>query len=118
LSSKKNKPYFSAHYFKNHERNKEVRRNYAKNNPQVFKAIAARRYQRLKLATPKWLTLEQKMEMYEMKLLARECRWMSEEPLQVDHIVPLVGNDVCGLNVPWNLQIIPVSWNKKKGASL
>jgi 5-methylcytosine-specific restriction endonuclease McrA len=32
----------------------------------------------------------------------------------VDHIVPLVHRSICGLNVPWNMQIIVESENKRK----
>jgi hypothetical protein len=66
-------------------------------------------------ATPKWLTKSQLKEIEDFYLLAKELQWLSEAPLHVDHIVPLQGDNVSGLHVPWNLQIIPAPMNYAKG---
>lgn len=66
-------------------------------------------------AAPKWLTKEQKLEIKSWYDARIECQWLSEEQLHVDHIIPLHGKNVCGLHVPWNLQILTASQNSKKG---
>jgi len=66
----------------------------------------------IQLATPSWA------DAAEAKAVYAECRKMNvERPAamyEVDHIVPIQGKDVCGLNVHWNLQIIPRNANRKK----
>jgi hypothetical protein len=60
-------------------------------------------------ATPKWLTEDDLKQMRKTYRDAQVRRW------EVDHIVPLRGKVVCGLNVPWNLQILSPQLNRKKG---
>lgn len=57
------------------------------------------------LATPKWVEIEAIATIYE------RC----PDGMHVDHIVPINGKNVCGLNVPWNLQYLEKTANIKKG---
>lgn len=72
----------------------------------------SRRYTARKLeAAPSWLTVEHKTEMALMYDRAIKSR------LNVDHIIPLQGKGVCGLHVPWNLQLLTASENRAKSNS-
>lgn len=94
---------------------REGRRLSVKRNSASFNARTAKRRATALNATPKWLNKQHKSEIKEFYILAKELQWLSEERLEVDHIIPLVSDLVCGLHVPWNLQILPKSVNVKKG---
>lgn len=68
-------------------------------------------------AAPKWLTKEHLLEIQEFYTMAKELEKVFPWKQHVDHIVPLLGKDVCGLHVPWNLQILSVKANLEKGNS-
>lgn len=78
---------------------------------------ARRRASKIK-ATPNWLTDKQKHQIGEIYTLCKIITEETREQHHVDHIVPLKGKNVCGLHVPWNLQIIPAKENLSKGNRL
>lgn len=86
-------------------------KSWAERNPDRLRAKDARRRGRELKAQPLWLTDKQKQEIDDIYNLARDCELVSGEKYHVDHIVPLQGKTVCGLHVPWNLQVLPASVN-------
>ena len=67
-----------------------------------------------KQATPKWLNNEDLWMIEEIYELAQLRKNTTKVDWHVDHIVPLVSNIVCGLHVPWNLQVIEARQNLVK----
>ena len=67
-------------------------------------------------ATPPWLTPAQKQA---IRAVYEEADRLTREtgvPHEVDHIVPLRGKVVCGLHVPWNLQVLTARRNRSKSS--
>lgn len=87
---------------------------YYKTNKDHFLARNARRRASKLCATPTWLTKEELQEIEELYEIARAFRLYTGEDYHVDHIVPLQGKDVCGLHVPWNLQVLSATENLSK----
>jgi len=65
-------------------------------------------------ATPKWLTASHKLHIECRYSLATMFSNNTGEQHHVDHIIPLNGKTVCGLHVPWNLQVITAKENLSK----
>ena len=66
-------------------------------------------------ATPVWLTTEQLEQITQFYIESVRLTIETGIEHQVDHIVPLLGKNVRGLHVPWNLQIITKTENMIKG---
>lgn len=104
----------SKYYLDNYEQEKQARRNHYKENKSVYLFNFYKREERLRLATPDWLTEEM---LIEIKSLYKQREQISKDTgiaYHVDHIIPIQGENVCGLHVPWNLQIITAEENLRK----
>ena len=82
--------------------------------PEKHVAQNALRRARKLMRTPNWLTDEHKAQIAELYMEAQIATILTGEPYHVDHIVPLKGETVCGLHVPWNLQVLPGAENCSK----
>ena len=93
------------------EYNKKGGAKWAKNNPGLKNASSARRRAAIRQRIPVWANLNKIKEFY------LEAERMTKEtgiPHEVDHVLPLQGETVSGLHVENNLQIIPMSDNRRK----
>ncbi|CAL9993746.1 hypothetical protein VPHD81_0135 [Vibrio phage D81] len=97
-----------ARYYENN-RDKELARSKKKRNENsdYYKSKLAERRARKKLATPIWFEseIDKIKKVYEMA---------SKLGLEVDHVVPITSNLVCGLHCWDNLQLLNRQENAKK----
>ena len=95
-----------------------AKKRHKKENPDYYRSLVSFRRRRFRDATPKWLSVEQKMEIRLKYRLAIELSRATGVRHAVDHEIPLQGEDVCGLHVPWNLRVITQDDNLKKSNKL
>ena len=104
---------------RNREKMAEYLKNYSKDylakNLPAFRARNAKRRASKLQATPKWLTDFDMQYIRHLYIQARELELLDGIPREVDHIVPLQSKLVCGLRVPWNLEILTERENASKG---
>jgi 5-methylcytosine-specific restriction endonuclease McrA len=87
-------------------------------NPELVQASANAWKRRAREAAPKWLSPEQKKHIAAIYLQARALTKRTGVKHVVDHIIPLRSEVVCGLHVPWNLQILTHIENSSKSNRL
>lgn len=89
---------------------------YARENPAKANATKKKYKMAKQQACPPWV--------YSSRELCAEIEYFYENARQltettgvahhVDHIIPIQGDTVCGLHVPWNLQVLTASENCSK----
>jgi 5-methylcytosine-specific restriction endonuclease McrA len=94
-------------------RRKQARRWLADNRATANKNLANYRAAKLK-RTPLWADLVEIDYVYHAAQVIKDVYGTSWD---VDHIIPLQGENVSGLHVQGNLQIMPPSQNRSKGNS-
>lgn len=91
---------------KNPDYMKTYHREYRRANKLLTNINTSMRRKRVRQATPIWADKETIKDFY------MEAQYFN---LQVDHIVPLIHEAVCGLHVPDNMQLLSLSENARKG---
>lgn len=107
--------YKRIYRLENKDKVKEQLSNWRVNNKDIKNALAAKRRSFKVQALPKWLT---KDHLNEIKSIYKEANNLTKSTgiqFHVDHIIPLLNDSVCGLHVPWNLQILTAEENMRKG---
>jgi hypothetical protein len=89
----------------------------SRNKGLVAEQVSARK-KHVRRATPSWLTKEQKGRIKEFYVEAEKLKRETGVDYEVDHIIPVRGELVSGLHVPWNLRVITAEENQKKNRKL
>ena len=100
------------------EERKRHKTAYKEKNPELYKALTSVRKRRHRKASPRWMTKEQKLAIRQLYLQAMDLTRLTGERYVVDHIIPLISDEVCGLHVPWNLRVITQEENLRKSNKL
>lgn len=133
----------AAWYLENKEKVREQADKWARENPNKVKQM--QKESRLRTGSAKlWKQANRaKSASYASKRRAQQSNatpsWLSEDDLwlieeifqhredmtvatgvqhEVDHVLPLINKNVCGLHVPWNLRVITCYENRVKGNTL
>lgn len=87
---------------------------YRRRHPELHAARRALQRARKLAATPAWAGPHDRAVEMRLRALGKVMAEVTGERWEVDHIVPLAGQTVCGLHVAANLQVIPMTANRRK----
>jgi 5-methylcytosine-specific restriction endonuclease McrA len=105
---------FREYYIKTRNRRRELGKIHYEENKSFYLAYSKIRKATIKRSCPNSLLED---DYYEIKQIYLKCKEITDTTgiiHHVDHIVPLNGKTVCGLHVPWNLQILTAEENLRK----
>ena len=105
------KKHIATYYANNKEKVVAASRKWAKENPAMVKAKDARRRAAKLNATPLWADRVENDYVYHA---ARVIKDVYGTDWEVDHIIPLNHDKVCGLHVANNLQLLTRTDNRRK----
>ena len=94
------------------EKRREYGRKYRRENKDKLNMKRMLRFKHVQISTPSWVNMEEIQKYYKT---AKYLKEILNKKFCVDHIIPLNSDIVCGLNVPWNLQILESKLNESKG---
>lgn len=95
-------------------KSREEARGYRSRYPEKSRQRAGARRTRESIATPPWLDTEERWLIQEAKKIAAIRSRVTGVRWHIDHIIPLGGKNVCGLNVPWNIRVVTAKENWQK----
>ncbi len=101
-------------YVKHAEARSRRHKRWSALNSQLIASYSADRRAARSKSTPRWLGAVHYDLIVMFYEIAKVLQNTTGKSHHVDHIVPLRGKIVCGLHVPWNLQVIPSTDNLKK----
>lgn len=103
------------YYYDNMTKCKDNGRDWRKSNLDKRAASEANRRSNKMNRTPSWLSATEKAKIRSIYKMSRSLSKKTGVEHHVDHIVPLQGELVSGLHVPWNLRVITATDNLSKG---
>lgn len=111
----KRREYYKEYSLINSNKIREKSKRYYEENKSYHLNKNATRRSFEKLAVPNWANKKKIEAIYEFSVIVSKDL---KEKFHVDHLIPLRGNNVCGLHVEENLRVIPARSNLSKGNKL